>query len=111
MSLTVKQKKFLKLLENNAGNISKTCRALNIGRTIFYKWSEQSEHFKKEYENVVENLIDDVESCLYANIKGGDTIAMIFFLKTRAKHRGYTERQEVEHTVSEQIQEWLRNKS
>lgn len=110
MRLTKKQKQFLELLENNAGNISKTCKASNIGRTTFYDWSKQSEHFKKEYENVMENLIDEVESSLMTNIKKGDTIATIFFLKTRGKSRGYIERQEIEHDVSEEIQNWLRMK-
>lgn len=108
--LTKKQKQFLELLEKNAGNISKTCKAVNIGRTIFYKWCKQSEHFKKEYENVMENLIDEVESSLMTNIKSGDTIATIFFLKTRGKHRGYIEKQEIEHSMDSKISDWMKQK-
>jgi len=110
MRLTKKQKQFLEQLENKEGNISQVCKSISIDRSTFYKWIQQNQHFKKEYEHVRENLIDDVESSLMKNIKGGDTIATIFFLKTRAKHRGYVEKQQLELSVDEQIQEWLRGK-
>jgi len=42
-----------------------------------------------------EKMIDNVESKLYSKALDGDTTAMIFFLKTQGKGRGYVERQEV----------------
>ena len=42
-----------------------------------------------------ETTIDFVESQLLKNINEGDTTSIIFFLKTKAKHRGYVERQEI----------------
>jgi hypothetical protein len=40
--------------------------------------------------------LDLAESKLHEEILGGNTAAIIFFLKTKGKKRGYVERQEVE---------------
>ena len=39
-------------------------------------------------------MIDVTEGRLYQEINAGNITAIIFFLKTQAKHRGYVERQE-----------------
>jgi len=41
-------------------------------------------------------MVDAVELKLYDSIMRGDTTAAIFFLKTQAKDRGYTERLEID---------------
>lgn len=45
--------------------------------------------------NERENTTDFVENALLSAIKDGNVTAMIFYLKTQAKARGYVERQEV----------------
>jgi hypothetical protein len=40
-------------------------------------------------------MIDDAESEIYKQFKKGNTAALIFFLKTQGKQRGYVERQEI----------------
>lgn len=46
-------------------------------------------------KNERENTTDFVENALLQAIKDGNVTAMIFYLKTQAKDRGYVERQEV----------------
>ena len=48
--------------------------------------------------------IDFVESKLFELFKEKNTTATIFYLNTKAKKRGYVERQEVEHTGVQPIQ-------
>ena len=42
-----------------------------------------------------EAMIDYTEGKLYQNIQNNDTVSILFYLKTQAKHRGYVERTEV----------------
>lgn len=50
---------------------------------------------KQAVTDARESMIDIAEGRLYQNINNGDNTAIIFFLKTQAKHRGYTERHEL----------------
>ncbi len=95
--LTVRQKKFLTLFKDLGCNISATCAAMKMGRQTFYNWKDASEEFTNEVEDTVEGMIDYVESKLMLNIKAGHEKSIFFFLRTRAKHRGYVERQETVH--------------
>ena len=91
--LSPRHKSFLEILSKKALNISASCRVYGIARSTFYNWLLEP-GFREEVENLREGLIDDVETCLLKQIEQGDTTAIIFFLKTRGKHRRYTEVQE-----------------
>lgn len=91
----VNQKKFLDIFTEKATNIKQTCAAIGISRSRYYEWYKE-DIFKSKVDDIVEGLIDDVESQLYMNIMDGKESSIFFFLKTRAKHRGYIERQETE---------------
>lgn len=53
------------------------------------------EEVKDAYIDRRERLIDHVESRLHSEIDKGNVTAIIFYLKTQAKDRGYVERQEL----------------
>jgi len=43
--------------------------------------------------------MDFVESKLFSNINNGDVSSTIFYLKTKAKKRGYFEKQEIDQNL------------
>ena len=95
MADTRKNKKnLLSELESSFGNVTIACRNTGIARATFYKWLNDDEVFKKKVDEVNESAIDYVEHSLMRLIKEGNPTAIIFYLKTKGKNRGYVERQE-----------------
>jgi len=89
--------KFLTILAKNAGNVSAACKAFNITRRTYYNWVED-EGFKGIVDEIQESLIDNAESKLQKLINEDSPVAILFYLKTRAKSRGYIERSETDIT-------------
>jgi hypothetical protein len=99
--MSKKKRTLLAALEQCGGNISEACKAAKTARSTFYEWLHTDEGFSEQVEAIRESLVDFAESKLMGLIAAGDTTAIIFFLKTRGKSRGYSERMEVEHSVNE----------
>ena len=53
---------------------------------------------------LTETFIDEAESQLYKHIREGNVVATIFFLKTKARHRGYSERLELVPLTRQEIE-------
>lgn len=81
---------FLTALRESNGNVTKAADAVGIARQTFYKWLK-SLAFGEAVEEVEEGLIDHVEDALLREIDGGNITAIIFFLKTKGRDRGYNE--------------------
>lgn len=111
------KKRVLECLIEKRGIVSEACRAAGIGRSTFYLWASEDEDFKKATEEAQEEAIDYVEGKLFERITGvkvykgvdaeGNEIiydtppsdtAIIFYLKTKGKKRGYIEKSEVGFT-------------
>lgn len=98
--LTTNQKDFLKVFDAVLCNVSLACQQANIGRTTYYVWLKENPAFKENVENIKEGAIDFAESKLMQQIQNGNTTAILFFLKTQGKERGYVERTEQDVTVN-----------
>lgn len=83
------------LIATHNGNLSEVARALGTSRTTLYAFINSHPTCKRAMEDVREGVIDNVEHVLHKKALEGEAWAVCFFLKTQAKHRGYTERQEV----------------
>jgi len=93
-TLTKKQLGFLSSLKENLGIISKAAHECNLHRNTHYLWMKK-EAYAKEFEAILEDCIDVVENSLMTNILQGDVTSIIFFLKTKARKRGYVEKPDV----------------
>lgn len=90
---------FIEAYKNSLGNI---CKALEMmppvarpSRQQVYKWIDADPDFKNSLTEAMELQKDFAENALLQRIREGDTTAIIFYLKTKAKDRGYSEKVEV----------------
>lgn len=94
------KKEFLGKFFDFLGNVKKTCNAVGISRTAYYKWRREDKEFEKEADYIKDaarqSIIDDAEDGLREGVESGNMTAIIFTLKTIGKERGYIERTETE---------------
>jgi hypothetical protein len=92
MKTSDKKELFLILLRARGGSINEACNGVGVSRRAYYNWIESDQEFKEAVQDVHEGLLDLAESKLVENIERGDNTAIIFFLKCKAKARGYIEK-------------------
>lgn len=88
----------LEALVKTMGIVTPACKQVGISRQTFYDWYEKDEDFKRDVDDLNEVRIDFVEGKLFEGIQNGNTALICFYLKTQAKHRGYIEKQQIEHS-------------
>jgi hypothetical protein len=89
------KKALLEALEKSLGIVTTACKIVNINRTTFYKYLKEDNTFAQQVRQLDNVVLDFVESQLHRQIKDNNTVATIFYLKTKGKNRGYIERQEI----------------
>lgn len=94
--MTRQQSDFLVSLEKSLGIITAAIEATGVSRAKYISWLNVDEEFSKRVDLIMEKQIDFVESKLLEKINKGDTTAITFYLKTKGKDRGYTEKQIME---------------
>jgi hypothetical protein len=94
------KRKVLTALEECLGIVTTACESASVARRTFYQWMTSDPLFKAEVVDITNRALDFVESKLFENIDSNDTTSIIFYLKTKGKDRGYTERQEIEHSTA-----------
>ena len=97
-NLTGNKREFLEALKRCAGNVSEAMRQVHISRTTHYEWLNTDPEYAAAVDAIKESLIDRAESALQTLITEGNVPAVLFFLKTQGKKRGYVERTETDVT-------------
>ncbi len=92
------KKAMIEALEKSLGIVSIACKAVGIARQTHYEWFNEDPKYKASVEAVAEIALDFAESKLHKQIEKEDTIATIFYLKTKGKKRGYIEKSEIGFT-------------
>ena len=91
-----KKEKLLKALEETQGLIYHACKkAGNISRSTYYRYMKEDKEFAKAVEEIKEAQVDYVEGQLIKNISKGKETSIIFYLKSKAKDRGYAEKLDI----------------
>ena len=88
----LKKERLLEGLVKSLGVITSACAIANISRTSYYSYYKDDDEFAKEVDEVSNIALDFAESQLFDLIKDKNITAIIFFLKTKGRHRGYSER-------------------
>jgi len=91
---------FLRAFEAKAGNVKVACAAMAMPRTKYYAWRHSDPAFAQAVDDVLEGLKDFAESKLMVNIQQGKEASIFFFLKCKAKDRGYIERVDINHSAT-----------
>ena len=81
-------------LKTANGFVSKAAFLLKCHVTTVYSYADKYEEVGKAWEDMKEARHDYVENALYSRIQEGNVPSTIFYLKTKAKERGYVERTE-----------------
>jgi len=102
------KKRMLEALEMHKGIVSSAAKSAGLSRGVHYLWMQEDADYKKAVEDMADIALDFVESKLMERIEGvevekgseiyatpPDTTAIIFYLKTKGKKRGYIERKEI----------------
>jgi hypothetical protein len=97
------KKEMIKALHETLGVVSPAADMVGIHRSTHYNWMNNDEYYKKEVESVQNFQLDFVESKLFENVNSNDTTAIIFYLKTRGRDRGYIEKQDIKIQTEQPI--------
>ena len=90
------KKNLLEALKKNLGNVMASCSQVGCSRKTYYEYYNNDPEFKKDVDSIAEDALDFTEGKLFSLINDENPTAILFYLKTRGKHRGYVEKQEIE---------------
>jgi len=89
----LKKEQLLEALEKSLGIVSTACQSVGVSRTTYYKYYNDDDDFKQSVDSIGDIALDCAESQLFELIKAKNVTAIIFYLKTKGKKRGYVEKQ------------------
>jgi len=96
LNTTAAKAAMLEALEKSLGIVTSAVQIVGIERKTHYNWMKSDMQYKAAVESIADKALDFAETHLHALIKDKNPAAVIFFLKTKGKARGYVERQEIE---------------
>lgn len=86
-------------LQKVDGQPSKAADLLGVVTKTIYNYRDRYQVVADAMHHEKEKRIDHTEGKLFDRIEDGDTTAIIFYLKTQGKGRGYIERQDININV------------
>lgn len=80
----------LACFEKAGGNVTRAAQLAGCTRRLYYKRAANVEGFRELMHDIRESKIDIAEDKLWEHIEMGNPHAIMFYLRTIGKHRGYT---------------------
>lgn len=85
------KERLLIALEKHLGIVTEACKEAQISRKQFYVYCNTDEDFKATVDEINDMTIDFAEGALFKKIKEGSERSILFYLRYRARKRGYTD--------------------
>jgi hypothetical protein len=101
----IKADVFATKLRELSGNVAAVARYFGVSRQAADQYMRRHRRLRKVANDCREVMRDNVESALYNAALAGEPWAVMFFLRTQAKERGYVERTELTGQEGRPIEE------
>ncbi len=98
----LKQEEFIQSFISNIGNVSECCKQVGMHRNTFELWKNDKE-FMTRLREKIDSMDDKIEQKIYEIAEKGDKDLLKFYASRKLKHRGWTERTELEHSAPKGI--------
>jgi hypothetical protein len=85
------KKNLLAALEKSLGIVTPACKEVGISRNTFYVYYNEDEEFKKAVDDINDITLDFAENQLLKKIKEGSERSILFYMKYKARRRGYSD--------------------
>ena len=85
------KEKLLEALERSLGIVTPACKEVGISRNQFYEYCRTDPEFKAKVDDINEVTLDFAENQLLKKIKEGSERSILFYMKYKARKRGYTD--------------------
>lgn len=95
----LKPEQVIEALNTTSGLVHLGADRLGCSPSTVYRYAERYPAVREAIEHHKGRRLDAAEASLWAAVQRGEAWAVIFYLKTQGKHRGYVERQEVTGTA------------
>lgn len=90
--VATKKRKFLKEFKKHQGEWKSSADGAGVSVATIKHWMRVDEDFKDRVFDIDQSFVDEVEQTLFQQIRKGNINAIIFYMRCKAKDRGYVER-------------------
>jgi len=94
----------IEVLSANDGNMAAAGRYFGCSRQVVWQYVDKDPKLRELCAELSESFTDECEAQLFEKIREGDTACIIFYMKTRGRDRGYSERLELMPLAPQQIE-------
>jgi hypothetical protein len=85
------KKMLLQALEKSLGIVTPACKEVGISRETYYRYMREDADFREQVDIINEITLDFAENQLFKKIKEGSERSILFYMKYKARKRGYTD--------------------